>query len=155
MRMGFRLCEDPAALPPLPPDPVRARLEVLAQLAREEAKRFRRDLKCSRRWNYFLVGAVVVGGLIATVSGSIASQGGDATRAGYFAGFAGAVVTACSAAILKFKPVEKLQFAVQQFAAFEGVALRAENGLADGSGADLVTALTNEFTEYRGRVPPD
>jgi hypothetical protein len=144
-------------LPPVPPDPVRERLEALRDTAldKHHGKGARSDARWSRFWNYSLLAGIVVGGLVATVSGSIATQNADASWPGYAAAIAGAVVAACAAAPTKLKPVEKLKFALVQLADFEDVAMRAENGLADGSGADLVRALTDRLTEICRREPPD
>ena len=85
----------------------------------------------------------------------IASQGGDATWPGYAAGIAGAVVTACGVALTQLKAVEKLRYAHERLGQFQAVALKAENGMALGGGAELVTTLTDELTEIRRRELPD
>lgn len=87
------------------------------------------DARWSRFWNYTLLAGLVVGGLVATVSGSIATQNADASWPGYAAAIAGAVVAACAAAPTKLKPVEKLKFALVQLADFENVAMKAEKWL--------------------------
>jgi hypothetical protein len=140
---------------PEPSDPVRKRLEALRDLAQADAKKAHCQVKSSGFWNYTLLGGIVLGGLVATVSGSIASQNPDASWLAYVAAFAGAGVTACSAAVVKFKAVEKLRFANEQRARFRNVVMKAENGMAVGRGMELVDELTDQLTETYRREPPD
>jgi hypothetical protein len=134
---------------------VRQRLEALICSAKKEAGDSRDDAKWSRFANYSLIVVLVVGGLVATASGAIASQNADASWPGYAAGIAGAVVTAATAATAKLKPVEKLRRAMSDIAEFEDVKMRAENGLAEGARFDLVKELTEKLTEIRRREPVD
>jgi hypothetical protein len=142
--------------PPVQPDQIRKRLEALRDTARDRhhERGARWDTRLSRFWNYFFLVGVVLGGLVATASGSIATQTNDDSWPRY-AAIAGAVATACAVGQTKMRAVEKLKFANDKLADFEDVALRAENGLADGSGAELVNELTARLTEISRRELPD
>jgi uncharacterized membrane protein YeaQ/YmgE (transglycosylase-associated protein family) len=139
-------------------DPVAKRLTVLRDLARDKnhGGRARKDVQWSRFWNYSLLGAMIVGGLVATVAGTIAGTDEGGSSAGYVASVAGAVVTAATVAAVKLKPAEKLRFAVDQRAAYERVALLAENALSIAADPGLVVnELTEALTSIYGREPPD